>query len=82
MNLRKLNAALNKIDYTEIRRRRNLYSRLYHEANITHEQGKGISFTNMLMLLAHHKLIEDKDALMYAALRICCWIRLLTVCID
>ena len=63
VNLRKLNAALNKIDYTEIRRRRNLYSRLYHEANITHEQGKGISFTNMLMLLAHHKLIEDKDAL-------------------
>ncbi|KZV67749.1 hypothetical protein PENSPDRAFT_687890 [Peniophora sp. CONT] len=63
VNLRKLNAALNKIDYAEIRRRRNLYSRLYHEANITHEQGKGISFTNMLMLLAHHKLIEDKDAL-------------------
>ncbi|KAI0031009.1 Ion transport protein-domain-containing protein [Vararia minispora EC-137] len=63
INLRKLTTAVGQIDFAEIRRRRNLYSRLYHEAIITHEQGKGISFTNMLMLLAHHKLIDDKEAL-------------------
>ncbi|KAI0069618.1 hypothetical protein K474DRAFT_1063693 [Panus rudis PR-1116 ss-1] len=30
---------------------------------MTHEPGKGISFTNMLLLLAHHKLIVDREAL-------------------
>ncbi|KAI0321538.1 Ion transport protein-domain-containing protein [Amylostereum chailletii] len=63
LNLQRLNATLNQIDYGAIRRRRNMYSRLHHEVIITHEQGKGISFTNMLMLLAHHKLIVDADAL-------------------
>lgn len=64
VDLDKLNKTLGAIDYGAIRRRRNLYSRLYHEASISHHQGKGISFTDMLLLLAHHKLIVDKDALM------------------
>ncbi|KAH7925746.1 hypothetical protein BV22DRAFT_1128786 [Leucogyrophana mollusca] len=63
VNVTKLNKMLNEIDYTSIRRRRNIYSRLYHEASISHHQGRGISFTDMLMLLAHHKLIVDRDAL-------------------
>ncbi|KAH9024879.1 Ion transport protein-domain-containing protein, partial [Lactarius pseudohatsudake] len=63
VNLRSLNTTLSTIDYAAIRRRRKLYSRLYHEAIITHQHGKGISFTNMLLLLAHHKLIVDKEAL-------------------
>lgn len=64
IDLFKLNKELDKIDYASIRRRRHLYSRLYHEATISHRTGKGISFTDMLLLLAHHKLIVDKDALM------------------
>jgi hypothetical protein len=52
------------MDNATIRRRRKLFSRLYHEAIITYEHGKGISFTDMLLLLAHHKLIDDKEALM------------------
>lgn len=59
----KLQANLNGIDRATIKRRKNLYNRLYHEARISHEPGKGISFTNMLLLLAHHKLIDDKEAL-------------------
>ncbi|KAM5541612.1 hypothetical protein V8D89_004802 [Ganoderma adspersum] len=54
---------LGGIDRIAIKRRKNLYNRLYHEARISHEPGKGISFTNMLLLLAHHKLIVDREAL-------------------
>ncbi|EPS97893.1 hypothetical protein FOMPIDRAFT_1127618 [Fomitopsis schrenkii] len=63
MELDKLNATLSGLDRAAIKRRKNLYNRLYHEARISHEPGKGLSFTNMLLLLAHHKLIVDRDAL-------------------
>ncbi|KZT03083.1 uncharacterized protein LAESUDRAFT_660488 [Laetiporus sulphureus 93-53] len=63
VNLEKLHSVLNGIDRAAIKKRKNLYNRLYHEARISYEPGKGISFTNMLMLLAHHKLIVDRDAL-------------------
>jgi hypothetical protein len=63
VNLGLLNATLSRIDYEAIRRRRKLFSRMYHEAILTHQRGKGISFTDMLLLLAHHKLIVDKEAL-------------------
>jgi voltage-dependent calcium channel len=61
----KLQANVNSIDRALIKRRKNLWNRLYHEARISYEPGKGISFTNMLLLLAHHKLIVDQEALMY-----------------
>lgn len=64
VDLHQLNKVLNTIDYSAIRKRRALYNRLYHEASISHQQGKGISFTNMLLMLAHHKLIVDREALM------------------
>lgn len=56
---------LNIIDRASVKRRKELYNRLYHEARISYEPGKGISFTNMLLLLAHHKLIVDREALVY-----------------
>ena len=62
----KTEAVLSGVDRAAIKRRKNLYNRLYHEARISHEPGKGISFTNMLLLLAHHKLIVDRGALVYA----------------
>jgi hypothetical protein len=63
LDLDKLRLILNDIDYKEIRKRRAIYCRLYQEASISHEPGLGISFTNMLLLLAHHKLIVDAEAL-------------------
>lgn len=63
LDLDKLNNVLDGIDYATIRKRRAVYNRLYHEATIAHQQGRGISFTDMLLLLAHHKLIKDSDAL-------------------
>ncbi|KAL7278048.1 hypothetical protein ACG7TL_008012 [Trametes sanguinea] len=59
----KVEHILSGLDRAAIKRRKNLYNRLYHEARISHEPGKGISFTNMLLLLAHHKLIVDREAL-------------------
>ena len=64
INLRSLNATLSAIDYAAVRKRRKLFNRLYQEAIITDQQGEGISFTNMLLLLAHHKLIVDNEALL------------------
>ena len=63
MDLNKLERILDCIDYAEVRRRKGVYVRLYHEASISHEPGLGISFTDMLRLLAHHKLIVDAEAL-------------------
>ncbi|KAF9557915.1 high-affinity cell membrane calcium channel [Agrocybe pediades] len=63
VDLTKLETIVDVIDYADVRKRKAIYSRLYHEATISHEQGLGISFTDMLTLLAHHKLIVDRDAL-------------------
>jgi hypothetical protein len=63
LNPRKVNKVLRKIDFDVIRQRRAVYCRLFHEASIIESHHKGISFTEMLFLLAHHKLIVDRDAL-------------------
>ncbi|KLO12110.1 hypothetical protein SCHPADRAFT_875932 [Schizopora paradoxa] len=63
IDINKLNKLLGSVDNAKIRKRRAVYSRLYHEAMISQEPGKGISFTNMLLMLAHHKLIDDREAL-------------------
>lgn len=63
LDLSKLERIMDGIDYAEVRRRKAIYVRLYHEANVFHQQGLGISFTDMLTLLAHHKLIVDAEAL-------------------
>ncbi|KIM51695.1 hypothetical protein SCLCIDRAFT_33242 [Scleroderma citrinum Foug A] len=63
VNLRKLNDMLNKLDFAGISKRKNIYTRLYHEANILSRRSGSISFTDMLLLLAHHKLIDDREAL-------------------
>lgn len=69
VDLYKLNRSLAGIDNASIRKRRTLYSKVYHEAMISQEPGKGISFTGMLVLLAHHKLIDDREALVYVLSR-------------
>ncbi|KAK8858595.1 hypothetical protein IAR55_002824 [Kwoniella newhampshirensis] len=63
VDVRRVEAQIAQIDYRQVRDRRQLFSRLYHEARITEEPGRGISFTAMLMMLAHYKLIDDEKAL-------------------
>jgi hypothetical protein len=63
LDIRKLRAALANTNPEEAQQRRRTYNRLYHEARMSETTGKGISFTAMLMLLAHYKLIDDDEAL-------------------
>lgn len=61
----RLNQVLSDVDYTAIRRRRKIYNRLYHEARMLIQYRRGITFTETLELLAHYKLIIDREALVY-----------------
>lgn len=63
VDVRRVAEQIAQIDYKQVRVRRQLFSRLYNEARISEEPGKGISFTAMLMMLAHYKLIDDESAL-------------------
>ncbi|KAJ3560877.1 hypothetical protein NP233_g10548 [Leucocoprinus birnbaumii] len=63
INIRAVERVIDSIDRSVIKRRKALYSRLYHEAILSSRPGVGISFTEMLLLLAHHRLIEDNEAL-------------------
>lgn len=63
VDIRRVAEQIAQIDYRQVRERRQLFSRLYNEARISEEPGKGISFTAMLMMLAHYKLIDDESAL-------------------
>jgi len=58
-----LNRVLSTIDYGQVRRRRTAYNRLYQEALAMTGPERGISFNDMLILLAHHKIIDDEKAL-------------------
>ncbi|SCV68841.1 BQ2448_962 [Microbotryum intermedium] len=56
--------AIRAVDGNEVRQRRYLWNRLYHEAMIEAEKDdRGISFENMLELLAHYRMIDDDTAL-------------------
>jgi hypothetical protein len=63
IDLMLLGKALGSIDQMKTKKAKDLYNRLYHEALISAEPGRGISFTDMLVLLAHYKLIDDDKAL-------------------
>lgn len=68
LDLRRLAKNLSTLDNEEIRKRRRLYCRIYWEAQFQSRQDpqdRGISFRDMLLLLAHHKLIDDEKALRY-----------------
>ncbi|KAG8875562.1 calcium channel protein [Tulasnella sp. 331] len=64
IDMSRLAAKLGQLDQREVAKRRLRYNRLYQEARrLAVENGKGISFTNMLLLLAHYKMINDETAL-------------------
>jgi hypothetical protein len=63
LDLLKLGTLLEEVDFDEIAKRKRLFNRLYHEALLTEEPGRGISFTGMLLLLAQYKLVDPDKAL-------------------
>lgn len=63
VDVRKLRHRIAQIDYSKVRERRRQYVRLFNEAKLSEEPGRGISFTSMLLMLSHYKLIDDEKAL-------------------
>lgn len=59
----KVKSLLREVDSTQVRQRRHMFERLYHEARISADPQKGISFTAMLFMLAHYKLIDAEKSL-------------------
>lgn len=64
IDVRRVEHLISQIDFRQVRARRQAFAKLFHEARLSEEPGRGISFTAMLMLLAHHKLIDDEKALL------------------
>lgn len=64
LDLDKLSQLVDGIDIEEVRQRREIFLHVYHEAKLEAESSiKGISFTAMLRLIAHYRLIDDDNAL-------------------
>ncbi|GAA6010255.1 hypothetical protein JCM11491_005413 [Sporobolomyces phaffii] len=64
VDLDRLRSVVSSIEPSEIDKRKSDYNFLYHEAMLDAEtSGKGISFSGMLRLLAHYRLIDDDNAL-------------------
>lgn len=59
-----LQKSIDQLPVEEIRERRRNYNILYEEAMIS-AGPKGISFTALLLMLAHYKFIDDNKALRY-----------------
>lgn len=78
VDVRRVESQINQIDYRQVKERHQRYARLFNEARISEEPGRGISFTAMLVMLAHYKLIDDEKALQWVYNRWPLWTRALT----
>lgn len=66
VDLDKLRSLCAAVDENEVAARRRNFVHAYHEAMHDAEQSlKGISFTKMLVLVAHYRLVTDDSALQY-----------------
>jgi len=64
IDLHLLRNAVDRLPVHEIRERRHNFNILYEEAMVSADE-RGISFTQMLLMLAHYKFIDDNKALRY-----------------
>jgi hypothetical protein len=69
IDLHLLRNSIDRLPVEEIRERRRNYNILYEEAMVSADE-RGISFTAMLLMLAHYKFIDDNKALRYSRIRI------------
>ncbi|TID21777.1 calcium-channel protein CCH1 [Venturia nashicola] len=63
IDIKKLNARLAELPIKEIQRRRNRMNKFYEEVLVSSDHDRGISFTSLLMILAHYKVINDNRSL-------------------
>jgi voltage-dependent calcium channel len=65
IDLAKLNHRLAQLPVSEIRRRRQRMNTFYEEVIVSSDPDRGIEFSSLLMILAHHKVINDNKSLRY-----------------
>lgn len=63
IDLDKLNRCLAELPVNEIRRRRQRMNTFYEEVLVSSDPDRGIQFTSLLLILAHHKVINDNKSL-------------------
>lgn len=63
IDIKKLNRRLAELPVGEIRRRRERMNTFYEEVLVSSDPDRGIHFTSLLMILAHHKVINDNKSL-------------------
>ncbi|KAI0136330.1 ion transporter [Xylariales sp. AK1849] len=63
VDIGKLNERLAKIDIQGVRERRRRFNIFYEEVMVSADPDKGISFTTVLMILAHYNIISDSKSL-------------------
>jgi voltage-dependent calcium channel len=63
VDIRHVQRLIAQLDPVKLKARRKTLDRLLAEAKLVEQPVKGISFTAMLTMLAHYKLIDDEQAL-------------------
>jgi voltage-dependent calcium channel len=63
INIQRLNERLNRIDIEGVRERRRRFNVFFEEVMVSADPDKGISFTTVLMILAHYNIISDSKSL-------------------
>jgi hypothetical protein len=63
VDLKLLNKRLNQIDPEQVRRARQRYNLFFEEVMVSADVDRGISFTTVLMILAHYNVISDNKSL-------------------
>jgi voltage-dependent calcium channel len=63
IDLNILNERLSKLPVSEIRRRRQRMNIFHQEILVSADPDRGISFTSLLMILAHYNVITDAKSL-------------------
>lgn len=63
VDVKKLNERLRQLDVVKIRERRRRYEIFYEEVLVGADPDRGITFTNVLMILAHYNIINDSKSL-------------------
>lgn len=65
IDLKKLNERLARLDVPKIRERRRRFNIFFEEVMVSADPERGISFTTVLMVLAHYNIISDSKCLRY-----------------
>lgn len=63
VDLDKLNQRIAELDVVKIRERRRRFNVFYEEIMVSADPDRGISFTTVLMILAHYNIISDNKSL-------------------